>query len=267
MSSEAPSAPGDHRPASELSHLQVTVRHLLDVWPGLLQRREFLRSMAQSEKLRNALAQTYAAHVFNAMHSALSADLVRCIGAYILDRTSRTGSIARAVDALRKPKVIAQLRARVYGVIPPAASDNPAVRAAVEHLQRTEYEAVFAGLPAELAEIERTVLRASMAKVIESVRNKSVAHVEIEHDGTDWRVWTIAGTQLTYAQLDNYIDECTKAVDKLSHVVLRTAYAFADQPGRDQRYADDYINALAIGLTQQKEERERKRQEILRRTL
>jgi hypothetical protein len=227
--------------------------------------------MAQSEALREAFDHTYAGHVFNAMHGALSADLVRSIGAYILDRDSRSVSVAWAVAALRRPPSIAQLQAHVYGTVPPVQNKNPAVVAAVEHLQHTEFKAIITGLPAELTEIERTVLTAPMAAVIEKVRNKLIAHAAIEKDGKDWKVWTIAGTQLTYAQLDEYIDECTKAVDKLSHRVLRHAYSFGDQPERDQRYADEYIEALVIGLTQQKQkqkqkqERERKRQETLRR--
>lgn len=255
-----------NRPAStrELPRLQVLVRHLLDVWPGVLQRREFLRRMAQNGALREALADTYAGHVFNAMHGALSADLVRCIGAYILDRDSRSVSVARAVAALRKPPIVAQLQADVYGVIPPTQNANPAAVAAIEHLQRTEFKAILAGLPDELTAIERTVLTAPMAEIIGQVRNKLIAHAAIEHDGKNWKVWTIAGIQLTYTQLDNYIDECTKAIDKLSHRVLRHAYSFGDQPQRDQRYADEYIEALVTGLMQQKEKRERKRKEGLR---
>ena len=252
-------------PTGELPQLQVLVRHLLDVWPGVLQRREFLRRMAQSEALREAFEHTYAGHVFNAMHGALSADLVRSIGAYILDRHSRSVSVARAVAVLRKPPIIAQLHAHVYGTVPPVQSENPAVVAAVEHLQHTEFKAIITGLPAELTEIERTVLTAPMAGVIEKVRNRLIAHAAIEHDGKNWKVWTIAGVQLTYAQLDEYIDECTKAVDKLSHRVLRHAYSFDDQPERDQRYADEYIEALVKGLMQQKQERGQKRQETLQR--
>jgi len=255
-----------NRPTSELARLQILVRHLLDVWPRVLQRREFLRKMAQSEALREAFVQTYAGHVFNAMHGALSGDLVRSIGAYILDRNSRSVSVARAITALRKPSVIAQLQVHVYGMVPRTQSENPATAAAIERLQNAEFTSIIVGLPAELREIQRTVIDAPMAKIVEEVRNKLIAHAAIEFDGKNWKVWTIGGTQLTYSQLDCYIDECTKAVDKLSHRVLRHAHSFGDQPEIDQRYADEYIEALVNGLTQQKQERERKRQENLRQT-
>jgi AbiU2 len=252
------------RPTGELEQLQILVRHLLNVWPGVLQRREFLRRMAQSEALREALVHTCAGHVFNAVHGALSGDLVRSIGAYVLDRNSRSGSVARAITALRKPSVISRLRTHVYGMVPRRQSENPATAAAIEHLKNAEFTSIIVGLPAELREIQRTVIDAPMARVVEEVRNKLIAHAAIEHDGKNWKVWAIGGTQLTYSQLDCYIDECTKAVDKLSHRVLRHAYSFEDQPEVDQRYADEYIEALVKGLTQQKQERERKRQENLR---
>jgi AbiU2 len=255
-----------NRPPGKLEQLQILVRHLLEVWPGVLQRREFLRRMAQSEVLREAFADTYAGHVFNAMHGALSGDLVRSIGAYILDRNSGSASVARAIIVLRKPAVLAQLQAHVYGMVPRTRSENPATTAASEHLQNTEFKSIIDELPAELRELQGTVIDAPMAKVVEEIRHKLIAHAAIEYDGKNWKVWTVGSTQLTYSQLDDYIDECTKAVDKLSHRVLRHAYSFADQPKIDQQYADEYIEALVKGLTQQKQERERKRQENLRQT-
>lgn len=255
-----------NRPPSQLEQLQVLVRHLSDAWLGVLQRREFLRRMAQSEALREAFVDTYAGHVFNAMHGALSGDLVRSIFAYILDRDRRAASVMRAVTLLRKRPLMTQLQTYVYGMAPHTPGQNPATAAAIEHLQRTEFTSIFADLPAELQEIQRTVIDAPMGKVVEEVRNKLIAHAAIEHDGKNWKMWTIGGTKLTYSQLDCYIDVCTNAVDKLSHRVLRHAYPFNDQPEVDQRYADEYIEALVRGLTQQRQERERKRQENLRQT-
>jgi hypothetical protein len=250
---------------SELSKLRVTVRHLLDAWPAVLQRRYFLRRMAQSEALRAALVQTYAGHVFNAMHGAMSFDLVRAVGALILDRRRDSSSLFRAVVALRKPTVVNQLRAQVYEP-PLVARASAQARAAIQRMLSSEFDAVFARLPADLDEMDRTVLNAPMASSIKEVRDKVVAHAAVEHDGFDWKVWAVGGTKLTYAQLDEYIDACTKAVDKLSHVVLRTAFSFADLPGISQRYADEYIDALVIGLREQKQAKERQREENLRRT-
>jgi hypothetical protein len=255
-----------NRPPNELEQLQVRVRHLVGVWPAVLQRREILRRMAQSEVLREALFDTYAGHVFNAMHGALSGDLIRGIFAYILDRDRRSASVRQAITALRRAPVIAQLRTHVYGMVPRTPSQDSATAAAIDHLHDTDFTSIITGLPAELQEILEIVIDAPMAKVVEEVRNKLIAHAAIEHDGKNWKAWTIGGTKLTYSQLDDYIDECTNAVDKLSHRVLRFVYPFDNQPEVDQRYADEYIDALVKGLTQQKQERERKRQENLQQT-
>jgi hypothetical protein len=235
----------------ELSQLKVAATHLLHAWPAVvLQRRFFLRGMAQSEALRTALLQTYAGYVFNAVHGALSSDLVRAVYALILDRTPRSASMWRAVAALRKPTVVRQLRAKVYDM----GASAPA---------RAAFDPIFDGLPAQLDEIDRTVLNAPAASTIKEVRNKVVAHAAVEHDGDDWKMWAVGGTKLTYAQLDEYIDACTTAVDKLNHLVLRTAYLFDDL---DQRCVDEYVDALVIGLREQRKAKERRRQENLRRT-
>lgn len=234
----------------ELSQLQVTVRHLLDVWPAVLQRRDFLRAMSQSEALRGALEKTYAAHVFNSMHTAMSFDLVRAVGALILDRRRGTASVCRAVTWLRNPTVIEELRSHAYDC---------------KTRHRGMFDATFARVPTQLDELQTKIFAAPAAKVIEEIRNKTVAHSAVEHDGSDWKMWAVSsGETLTYGQLDEYIDLCTEAVDTLSHLVLRTACCFGDLPGINQRYVDEYVDALVIGLKQQKQAKQRKREENLR---
>jgi hypothetical protein len=241
---------------SELARLKVTVKHLLRVWPAVLERRHYLRSMAQSEKLRAALSQTYAGHVFNAMHATLSSDLVRAIGAFILDADKRSASVARAVAALRKRTVVETLRAQVY----PSRVRN------FQNMQWDEFDSLFAELPARLDEIDAATLKAPVAATIKDIRDKVVAHAAVEYDGSDWKMWAVGGTQLTYGQFDEYIDACTKAVDSLGHIVLRTAFIFDDLPGVHQRYVDEYIDALVTGLKHQKRAKERRRAENLKRT-
>jgi hypothetical protein len=252
----------------EFSRLRVTVGHLLDAWPAILQRRHFLRAMARSEALRAALKMTYAAHVFNSMHAAFSFDLVRGVGSLILDRDQNTASLWRAVHSLRKPTVVGQLRSQVYGTVPPIVGPaSEEVRSALEEIQRHEYDSVFDSLPAQLDEIDATVFNVPTAGLIRSIRNKTVAHSALALDGTEWKIWAVSSsdTQLTYAELDEYIDACTKAVDGLAHAVLRKAFVFDDWAGINQRYADEYIDALVLGLSAQKEAKERQREENLRR--
>lgn len=67
-------------PVKGLTYLKVIVRHQLNTWPAVVQRRDYLRAMSQSESLREAVRQTYGAHVHNALHAVLSFDLVRRSG-------------------------------------------------------------------------------------------------------------------------------------------------------------------------------------------
>jgi AbiU2 len=115
----------------------------------------------------------------------------------------------------------------------------------------------------QVDEIEVAILRTDLANVIRTVRNKSVAHDEVVHDGTDWRMWRIEGTVLTYGQLDEYADACTRAVDALARIVLRTAFSFNDLPRISERYADDFIEALVFGLNHQREVQEERRRRNL----
>ena len=219
--------------------------------------------MAQSDALRGAFEKTYAAHVFNSMHAAMSFDLVRAVGALILDRRKNTASLYRAVGWLRKPIVIEQLRSNVYGRTAHVKRiDADDINAVLERIHRTEFDATFDRVPAQLDEIKTKILVAPVANIIEDIRNKTVAHSAVEHDGSDWKLWAVmTGAKLTYGQLDAYIDVCTPAVEALCHLVLRTSFPFDDLPGIHQRYVEEFIGALVIGLNEQKQTKERKREE------
>jgi len=255
--------PQDPTPPRDLGQLKVSIRHILDHWTALLQRRHYLRALSQHEVLRDALADTYAAHVHNAVHAVLSFDLIRAIGALILDDDRRSASVARAVSSLRNEAIVRELRAE-YGGIPVGADE--ATKSALRHLQRTEFDGYLASIPEKLREIEVSVLGTEIAEIIRTVRNKVVAHNDVTHDGADWKMWQVKETGLTYGQLDEYIDHCTQAVDQLSHLVLRHAFAFDDLPGVSERYVKDYIEALVLGLGQQKTVSEQRRAETLKRT-
>jgi hypothetical protein len=255
--------PIEPTPATALAKLQLVVKHLIGAWPGVLQRREFLRRMAQSDTLRKAFENTYSAHVFNAMHGAFSSDLIRCIGAFVLDRDPESISVALAVGTLSRPDVIAQLQSKVYDGVTSTETDDPAKLTALRRLQRADYQSIIDGLPAELQQIKEAILTSTMASTLWTFRCKLIAHAAMELDGATWKVWTIDGIKLTYSELDEYIDKCTEAIDLLSHRILRQAYSFDDQPSRDQLYADEYIEALIKGLTLTKREREQRLQENL----
>ena len=92
-------------PPKGLAHLKVVVRHLLDVWPGVLQRQTYMQAMGRRDELSKALNQTYAAHVHNTLQGVLVIDLIREVGALILDDDKRSASVRRAVAALRDDSV------------------------------------------------------------------------------------------------------------------------------------------------------------------
>jgi hypothetical protein len=227
------------RPAKRLEHLKVTLRHILNMWPPVLQRRHYLRAMSQSESLREAVDHTYAAHVHNAIHAVLSLDLVRAVGALILDNDPRSASVSQAVAALRVTSTAEELR-REYASIPPIDNADEAMAQTVYELESNERQQyIDSQLPAQLDAIEKEVLSTELAEKIRTIRNKVVAHSDVVHDGANWRMWEINGAGLTYGQLDEYIDRCTEAVDRLSGFVLRTAFAFDDLPRVSQRYVDE----------------------------
>jgi len=230
------------------------------------ERRHYLRAVSQSEALRQAVDHTYAAHVHNAVHATLSLDLVRAVGSLILDNNPRSASAAQAVAALRVNSTLQELR-REYAVIPPITNADQSVSDAVYELEANERQQYLdVHLPAQLTWIEKEVLSTDLAERIRTVRNKMVAHSDVVHDATNWEMWEIKEVGLTYGQLHEYIDRCTEAVDKLSGLVLRTAFAFDDLPRISQKYADAYIEALVIGLNRQKELETERRAENFRRT-
>jgi hypothetical protein len=222
-----------------------------------LQRQLYVQAMGRSEELRKALEQTYAAHVHNTLQGVLVVDLIREVGALILDDNPRSASVRRAVAALRADETLRELEAE-YRMIPPIDGADADATAAVHAMILQEKLQQLASIPALLAKIDAGILTGEPAATIATVRNKGIAHYDVTHDGKDWRMWRVEGAGLTYGQLDSYIDLCTHAVDKLSHVVLSTGFHFADLPRISQQQVDDYIGALALGLTKQREAHEAK---------
>lgn len=245
------------QPTKGLAHLKVTVQHVLNTWPAVLQRQLYLQAMNGSRALREALALTHAAHVHNALQAVLVVDLVREVGVLVLDTDSRTASVARAVMALRSESVLQELRAE-YGTFTWRPGTSEAVQKSIHDVLLRQGLEELTSLPDYLKIIEDEVLSNELAKTMRTIRNKAVAHNDVAHDGNDWRMWRIEGVGLTYGQLDEFIDACTRAIDRLSRIVLRQAYAFGDLPGMSRQYADEYIEALVIGLNRQRGIREQR---------
>jgi len=257
-----------------LSRLKVIVKHLGDLWPAVLHRRTYARAMGSRADLRDCLEHTYAAHVHNALQDVLLIDLIREIGALVLDTDRRSASVANVVAQLRDPKLLQELEAE-YRVVPPLAVQlhnekdlDPATIAAIrDSIQRDELRRnleQLASLPTTLNEIENALLVSDTAKALSLVRNKAVAHYDVVRDGSDWRMWRIDGVGLTYGQVDAYVEAATSAIDNLSHFVRHSAFDFEGSREIGEERIREYIDALVIGLGTQRNEREAKRAKVQR---
>jgi hypothetical protein len=268
------SMPAELTPTQQLSRLRVIVEHLLDGWRVVLRRRTYLQAMARREDLREALEQTYAAHAHNALQDVLLIDQLREIGALVLDTDRRSASVAQAVTALRQETVLAELRAEYGVVLPPPRVYNeheltPAMRAAVdETLYNSELArnlGEFDCLRAEVDAIERDVLRSDVARLLAQARNKAVAHYDVVRDGSDWRLWRIGDTRLTYGQLDEYVEAVTSAIDNLNLFVRRAAFDFGRMGEIAQEQIKEYLDALVHGLRHQREQEQERLEDLRRR--
>src|ERR1700676_3403476 len=111
------------QPAETLARIRTIVKHLGDMWPIVLRRRTYMLEMGRREDLRDGLEQTYAAHVQNALQDVLLIDLIREIGALVLDTDRRSGSVAVVVAILRDANVVSDLEPE-YLIVPAVRLHN-----------------------------------------------------------------------------------------------------------------------------------------------
>jgi AbiU2 len=242
-------------PAEKLARLKAIVEHVGDQWTAVLHRQTYFHAMTRSAELAEALHGTYAAHVHNTIMDTFVIDLIREIGALVLDGGSHSASVAAAVKMLRDALVLDELR-KDYRIVPsgrwlservpPEArrefDDADKERQVVENL------AEFDKRLAEVTRIPGTILDTEIGELLRTARNKSVAHYDVVRDGGDWEMWRIEGTGLTYGKLGKYVDACTSAVDTLLHLVRQPTRDFDGTRHASQDYANDYIGALVLGL-------------------
>ena len=269
-----PLAPDSPTPAQRLERLKVVVKHLSDTWPHVLQRQSCMQSLGRREDLHSALRGTYAAHVTNMLQDVLVLDLLREIGALVLDPHSNSASVARALSALRDRGVISELRAE-YQIVRPLGhiggdKFTSEMRALIDaHWQETERKeqlAKFEKWLAELATIDAELTGSELSKLLWQARKKRVAHYDIVRAGNDWKLWSVEGTGLTWGQINTYVDMCTKGIDALSLLVLQTSFDFEESQRISQQYVDEFIEALALGLRSQKQAKAEKRERLIRGT-
>jgi AbiU2 len=263
--------PNPPSPAERLERLKVIVKHLADIWPHLQRRQLCMQSLGRRDDLRDALAQTYASHITDALQDVLVMDLMREIGALVLDPDSGSASVARAMSALRDPGVIAELRAE-YEIVTPLGRIggdpiSPEMRAAIQEQwaesERRDQLVRFEKFRGELAGLENGLKDSQVGQRLWTVRNRGIGHYDLVREGSDWKLWSVAGTGLRWGEVNTYVDTCSKAIGLLYALVCQTSFDFDESKRIAQEYVDDFIEALVLGLRAQKERDEQIRRRLM----
>jgi hypothetical protein len=272
LNTPAPTAPTPPTPAQRLERLKVIVEHLYDTWLHLLRRQLTMQSLGRNEDLHEALEQTYVTHITNTLQDVLVIDLLRELGALVLDDDHRSASIARAMAALRDPDVLAELR-REHEVVRPLGHNDgekltPTQHAELdahwEQLERRDQLARFEQWRAELAAIDTELTGSEIGEKLRQARNKGIAHYDMVRSGDDWKLWRVDGTGLTWGQINSYVGTCSKAIEALLALVRQTSFDFEGSKEVAQGYVDEFIDALVRGLRSQKQQQAEKQERLIR---
>ena len=272
MTQETSAAQAPPTAAHQLERLKVIVKHLGDQWSHVLQKQLCMQALGRREDLHTALAITYASHVTNMLQDVLAIDLLREIGALVLDKDSNSASIGRAMSALRDAGVIAELRAEYECVRPLGHIGGDAIPPELgaqmdahwEELERREQLDRFERWRSQLPGIETDLIASEVGEKLEVARNKGVAHYDVVREGDDWKLWRVDGTGLTWGQINAYVDTCTKAIEILSALVCQTSFDFEDSKRILQGYVDEFVEAVVIGLQVQKKRENERRQRLMK---
>ena len=111
-----------------------------------------MQALGQSEALRDALAQTYAAHVHNAVQDVFVSDLIREIDVLVLDSNPSSASVASAMATLRDEAVLTELQADYRVIVPVRGYNERELDEAMSNLvhemhEESELKAQHGGIP------------------------------------------------------------------------------------------------------------------------
>jgi hypothetical protein len=272
LNASPPTVPAPPTPAQRLERLKLIAQHLYDTWPHLLRRQLTMQSLGRSEALHRALEQTYTAHITNTLQDMLVIDLLRELGALVLDDHRGSASVARAMSALRDPDVVAELR-REYEVTHPLGDVGgdkltPDQRAQLdaqwEQSERREQLQRFERFRRRLTDLAKELTQSEVGEKLWQARSKGVAHYDVVRSGGDWQLWRVGGTGLTWGEINAYVDKCSEAIEVLLALVLQTSFDFDGAKEVAQGYVDEFIDALVRGLQSQKQEQAEKRERLIR---
>jgi hypothetical protein len=231
-----------------------------------------MQSLGRNEDLHEALEQTYVAHITNTLQEVLVIDLLRELGALVLDDDRESASVARTMCALRDPEVIAELR-REYEVVRPLGNaggdkltlaQRAELDAQWEQSERREQLERFEHFRQQLAALDKELTESEVGEKLWKARCKGVAHYDVERSGDDWQLWRVGGTGLTWGQINTYVDKCSEAIGVLLALVRQTSFDFEGSKEVAQGYVDEFIDGLVRGLQSQKQEQAEKRQRLMR---
>jgi hypothetical protein len=223
------------------------VTHLVDDWSSVLRQRQYLQTIGNNEALVDALENTYAAHVHNTVGVVFVVDLIRCVGALITDTRKGTASLAKAIELLGKDVILRSLLSESAKVESGRFVSEAAAKA-LENAFLAQGPGHIREAKVALESIDREVLHSALADKLQKMRHMAIAHHAIIFESGNWRL-------LTYGELDTFIDMCTQAIDRVAHLVLRRSHAFAAEPLNAQLHAEQYVEALLVGLQQQRQQR------------
>jgi hypothetical protein len=271
-----PPVPAPPNAQERLQRLKKVVTHLDHTWSDVLQRQRTMQALGQREDLHKVLEHTGTVNITNMLQHVLVMDLLREIGALILDPDMGSASALRALSALRDPELMRELRAE-HEVVRPVTTirtsnnvpDHVWAQWDEERKVRDRQDQIerFDSMVREMTELEPSVRSSDTAQRLTRIRNKGVAHYDVVPDGAGgWKLWAEGGSAedgsaITWGEINDYIDSCTRVIELLNGAVCHTSYDFAEAKKVHEENVDEFIGVLTAGLTAQKAQREKERAE------
>jgi hypothetical protein len=224
---------------SRRDKLVAHAERVLDELIGLRAKYAMLRPLLFDRNTVTAWAAGKRGYGFSIIRSTLLESCVLEIAKIALDRDDRTPSLIRLDAALAEPPLLAELRVQ-YAVwnLAPTEGDDPDVIAILQASERREEEARRQEFDSLVGELRNrwAQLHASPALIsFGKMRDKIVAHNELQFDGTKYVPLDVASLGLKYQDLDLVVAELDALVN-LVNLVFRGAKF--DFDGHDKQLAD-----------------------------
>jgi len=225
-------------PPSRRDKAVAHANRLLDDLIGLRTTYAFLRPILFDQETIAAWGGGRRAYGLNVIKTTLLEWCVLEIAKIALDQDDRTPSLRRLDQTLDDPQVLDELREEyaVHALVP-MGTDDPEVLALVakaeqrdEANRRIEFDQLVARLRTRWTELSASNTLAAFG----TMRDKVVAHSELQYDGTKYAPLDIASLGLQYGDLRKVIVELDALVDLVNLVFRGANYDF---DGHDKQLA------------------------------